>query len=286
MTRPSDATRGSGSSNSTPTAVPGNRQPLPGPPGGPQGGFRPGPRYAPGPPPRRRLTPAQGSRLGLIAGLIVVLGAAAGLATTLLVPHLYAARTDIEYTVSQENASDFLRTDRNLTTQTVLLTSRSVLGPVADQNGISADDLSGRVSANILMGKDQVTSEVIEVSVLDTQRETGVKLADDIAKQYLTVFSQSGPKAYLQGQLDDARRQLATATGANAQTIQTRINTLQGQLDTENISGNRAAILVPAYSVAAPAYPNPMLFAGAGALCGLVVAALVAIALSRRWTRS
>ncbi|MBO0876654.1 MAG: hypothetical protein J2P19_25030 [Pseudonocardia sp.] len=286
MTRPSDATRGSGSSNSTPTAVPGNRQPLPGPPGGPQGGFRPGPRYAPAPPPRRRLTPAQGSRLGLIAGLIVVLGAAAGLAATLLVTHLYAARTDIEYTVSQENASEFLRTDRNLTTQAVLLTSRAVLGPVADQNGISADDLSGRVSTNILVGKDQVTSEVIEVTVLDPQRETGVKLADDIAKQYLKVFDQNGPRAYLQGQLDDAKRQLANATGTNAQTIQTRINTLQGQLDTINIAGNRAALLVPAYSVSAPAYPNPTLFAGAGALCGLVVAALVAIALSRRWTRS
>ncbi|WP_156993703.1 hypothetical protein [Pseudonocardia acaciae] len=285
MTRPSDATRGSGS-NSTPTAVPGNRQPLPGPPGGPQGGFRPGPRFAPAPPPRRRLTPAQGSRLGLISGLIVVLGAAAGLAVTLLVPTLYAARTDIEYTVSRENASEFLRTDRNLTTQTVLITSRTVLGPVADANGVSPDELTGRVSAKILMGKDQVTSEVIEVTVLDPDRQAGVKLADDVAKQYLKVFSQNGPKAYLQAQLDEARRQLASAPAATAPQVQTRINTLQGQLDTVNIAGNRAAILVPAYSVSAPAYPNPMLFAATGALCGLVVAALVAIALSRRWTRS
>lgn len=285
MTRPSDATRGSGS-NSTPTAVPGNRQPLPGPPGGPQGGFRPGPRYAPAPPPRRRLSPAQGSRLGLISGLIVVLGAAAGLAVTLLVPTLYAARTDIEYTVSRENASEFLRTDRNLTTQTVLITSRTVLGPVADANGVSPDELTGRVSAKILMGKDQVTSEVIEVTVLDPDRQAGVKLADDVAKQYLKVFAQNGPRAYLQAQLDEARRQLASAPAATAPQVQTRINTLQGQLDTVNIAGNRAAILVPAYSVSAPAYPNPMLFAATGALCGLVVAALVAIALSRRWTRS
>lgn len=287
MTRPPDATKGSGS-NSSPTPVPKSRQQLPAPPGGPQGApFRPpGPRFAPPPPPQRRLSPAQGSRLGLIAGVIVVLGAAAGLAVTLLLPTEYAARTEIQYTVSQENASDFLRTDRNLTTQTVLLTSRSVLGPVADANGISADDLTDQVTAAPVMGAPGVASEIIQVDVRDQNRETGVKLADDIGKQYLKVVNENSPKAYIQRQLDDARRQLASAAAASAPALQSRITTLQGQLDTENIAGNQATIVVPAYSVAAPAYPNPVFAAATGAMAGLVVAALVVLALSRRWTRS
>ena len=64
------------------------------------------------------------------------------------------------------------------------------------------------------------------------------------------------------------------------------MNTLQGQLDTENIAGNRARIVVPAYSLAEPTFPNPAFAAATGALCGIVVAALVVLALSRRWTRS
>ncbi|HEY2207636.1 MAG TPA: hypothetical protein VGH99_24550 [Pseudonocardia sp.] len=237
------------------------------------------------PPPRRRLTPAQGSRLGLIAGVIVVLGAAAGLAVTLLLTTQYAARTNIEYNVSVENASDFLRTDRNLDTQTVLLASRAVIGPVADQNGVSADDLSGRVTATLL-NANSVNSEIIQVDVLDSNRESGVRLADAIAKQYLTVVKKNSPASYIQGQLDDAKRQVTSTPASGQVALQTRIATLQGQLDTEAISGNRAAIVVPAYSVATPAYPRPVLAAATGALCGIVVAGLVAIGLSRRWTRS
>jgi capsular polysaccharide biosynthesis protein len=290
MTRPSDATRSGGGSNPSSSApsAPSSRQPLPGPPlGGPVGGpFRPpGPRFAPPPPPRRRLTGAQGSRLGLYALVIIVLGAAAGLAVTLLLPTQYAARTLIEYNVSVENASDFLRTDRNLTSQTVLLTSRAVLGPVADANNVSADDLAKRVSATLL-NANSVNSEIIQVDVLSTDRATGVKLAGAIATQYLTVVKANSPANYIQTQLDDARRQLTSATAASQPALQTRIATLQGQLDTENITGNRASVVVPAYSVAAPAYPNPVLAAATGALCGIVVAGLVVIALSRRWTRS
>ncbi|MDT7590426.1 MAG: hypothetical protein QOE32_7976 [Pseudonocardiales bacterium] len=288
MTRPPDATRSGGGSNSPSTSAPSSRQPLPGPPsGGPAGGpFRPpGPRFAPPPPPRRRLTSAQGSRLGLYALVIIVLGAAAGLAVTLLLPTQYAARTAIEYNVSVENASDFLRTDRNLTTQTVLLTSRAVLGPVADANNISADDLAGRVTATLL-NANSVNSEVIQVDVVYPDRASGVKLATAIADQYLTVVKANSPANYIQTQLDDARRQLSSATAANQATLQARVATLQGQLDTENITGNRASVVVPAYSVATPAYPRPSLAAAAGALCGIVVAGLVVIALSRRWTRS
>ncbi|MGQ0483541.1 MAG: hypothetical protein ACT4O0_21255 [Pseudonocardia sp.] len=272
-------------------APPTTRQPLPGPPAGfrSAGGYRPAaPRFAQ-PPPRRRLTPAQGSRLGLIASVIVLLGAAVGLAVTLVLPTQYAARTVIEYTVAQENASSFLRTDRNLTTQLVLLTSRSVLGPVADASGITPDRLSEKVTVTNL-----ANSELIQVDVLDPSREVGVRLADAIGRRYLEVVNTSGLRGLVQERLDEAERDLATApagpVGSPAATaraeLQSRVNTLQSQLDTIALTGNRAVIAVPAYSVAAPAAPKPAVAAATGALLGVVVAGLVAIALSRRWTRS
>jgi hypothetical protein len=218
--------------------------------------------------------------------VIIVLGAAAGLAATLVMPTKYAARTDIEYNVSVENASDFLRTDRNLTTQAVLLTNPAVLAPVARANGIAEEDLQDDVTATLVTA-NAVNSEIIQVDVLNPDRDTGIKLAAAIANQYLTVVKASSPATYIQSQLDQARGQLASATGAAAQAApQARVAQLQGQLDTENISGNRAAIVVPAYSVPGRAAPKPGLAAVAGGLCGTVLAGLVVIGLSRRWTRS
>jgi uncharacterized protein involved in exopolysaccharide biosynthesis len=216
--------------------------------------------------------------------VIVLLGAAVGLAVTLVLPTEYAARTVIDYTVSQENASDFLRTDRNLTTQVVLLSSRSVLGPVADANGISADRLADKVTVTNLNN-----SELIQVDVIDPSREVGVRLADAIAKRYLGVVDTNGLKGYVQQQLDEAKRDLATtpagAVGTARTEVVTRVNTLQSQLDTIALTGNRAEIAVPAYSVSTPAAPKPAFAAATGALLGVVVAGLVALALSRRWTR-
>lgn len=274
MTRPSDA--------ASVSDRPGWSGPPPGGPGGPYN--QPGPRLPP--PPSRRLTPAQGSRLAMIAGVIVVLGALVGLLATMALPTKYAARTLIEYHVSLENASEFLRTDRNMTTQTVLLTSRSVLGPVAEQNGVSPDVLADNVNATLIKGTNAVESEIIQVDVLSSSRDSGVTLANAIAKQYLQVVEANSPKAYIQQQLDDAKKQLSSSTGASAANAQTRINTLQGQLDIENMTGNSAKVVVPAYSVAAPAEPNRPVAIATGALLGILVAGLAAIFLSRRWTRS
>jgi uncharacterized protein involved in exopolysaccharide biosynthesis len=280
MTRPSDAARGS-ANNGSPGSAPDGRRPPVAPRGGPPPGAPrpPGPGFPLPPPPVRRLTSAQGVRLGLVWLVIVVLGAAAGMAFTLPMTKLYAARVVVQYDVSTQDASDFLRTDRALTTQSVLLTSRSVIGPVAQANGISPDDLEHSTTATVLTNTD-----LVQLNVLNADRSTGVKLAGDIAQQYLKVTAQSSPAVYLQQQIDAARSQLA-AGGANAGDLQTRITTLQGQLDIQNTEGDRAAIATPAYSVDGVASPNQLLAAASGGLCGIVLACLVVIALSRRWTR-
>jgi uncharacterized protein involved in exopolysaccharide biosynthesis len=290
MTRPPDATRSSESNDSS-SSVPGGRLP-PSPPQGvrPGGTPRPlGPRFAP-PPPGRRLTSAQGMRLGLLWLVIVVLGGAAGLAFTLPMTKLYAARINIEYNVSVQETSEMLRTDRDMTTQTLLLTGRGVLGPVAQANGIDPDQLAKDTTTTILAGADpgngETASNIIAVTVLNADRDAGVKLADAIGQQYLKVVAASSPAVYLQQQIDAAKNQLTAASATDAAALQSRITTLQGQLDVQNMDGNHAAIVAPAYSKSEAAYPNQLLAAATGTLCGIVVACLVAIGLSRRWTRS
>jgi capsular polysaccharide biosynthesis protein len=289
MTRPSDATRSSGTSrnNGSSSSVPDGRASAP--PQGVRPGLPrpPGPRFAPPPPPGRRLTSAQGVRLGLIWLVIVVLGAAAGIAATLPMTKLYSAQLSVEYNVSQQDASDNLRTDRALTTQAVLLTSRSVLGPVADSNGVDAEQLAKNTTATVLApnGPGSPSSEIVQVSVLDPDPATAVKLANAIGQQYLKVVAQSSPAVYISDQINDAKNQLNNATPAQAAALQSRITTLQGQLDLVNISGNRAKIAVPAYALSSPVSPNQLLAAATGAFCGIVVACLVAIGMSRRWTR-
>jgi uncharacterized protein involved in exopolysaccharide biosynthesis len=218
--------------------------------------------------------------LGLIWLVIAMLGAAAGLALTKSQTTLYAARVEIQYNVSVQDASDHLKTDRDLTTQTVLLTSRSVLGPVAQANGVDADDLAADTEATIVP-----ESSIIQVDVLNADRDAGVKLATAIGDQYLKVVAADSPTVYIQGQIDQAKQQLTTASPTDAAVLQSRITTLQGQLDIEHIAGTQASVVVPAFSVTEPAYPNSLLAAGTGTLCGILVACLVAIGLSRRWTR-
>ncbi|MDT7663878.1 MAG: hypothetical protein QOD04_3434 [Pseudonocardiales bacterium] len=248
-------------------------------PGPPMGGA---PRFAPQPPPRRKLSGGQRSQLVFLTVALLVVGAVLGYAASLLLPTQYAARTTIQYNIAGENTGDFLKTDRNLTTQTVLLTSRNVLGPVADANGIAVDSLTGQVSASILNASD-----IIQLQVKNSSPDTAVTLANAIAKQYLTVANSSGPQGYLQSQLDAVKKQQASpGTAAETTALATRAATLQAQLDQMNLTQNQSSVLVPAYAVTDPVSPNKSLAAITGGICGLIIALMTAVTLSRRWTRN
>jgi hypothetical protein len=217
--------------------------------------------------------------LTLLGVLIVATAAVIGLALASLSPTMYVARADIEYHLRVENATYFMRTDANLADQTLLLTDRSVLGPVAAAQGVPVDELASNVTATIVDN-----SEIIQLDVRDANRDNGVALANAIIKQYLTVLNSTSPTVAIQHQLDDTRRALSTATSAAAPALQARVIMLQGQIDMANTVGNTAQVVVPAYSVTMPASPNRPLGAGVGALCGAVLAALITITLYRRWT--
>ncbi|WP_028937946.1 hypothetical protein [Pseudonocardia spinosispora] len=240
----------------------------------------PGPGFARFPPPLPKpLTAGQGWKLTGIVVAFALVGALVGLLVTAGMSTQYIGRAEIRYFLHVENASYFMRTDRNLSSQEVTLTDDSVLAPVAKANGLSTGVLAKKVTATIVDN-----TEVIHLDVLDPSRETGVTLANAIATQYLSVERAHSPAAAIQAQLDDAKRAAATAPAAGQVAAQAKVANLQGQLDIANTSLNSAIVLAPAYSVTAPASPNRMLAAGIGAFIGLLVALLVTRSLKRRWT--
>jgi capsular polysaccharide biosynthesis protein len=228
-------------------------------------------------------------RLAAVGLFITVVAAGVAFGTALLLPKEYAARTELLYQITIEQPTGFLRDDRNLTTQTVLLRSRTVLAPVAAPAGMSVEDLEDKVSVSVVEG-----SEVLVLEVRDGSRQTAAQLADAITKRYLEVAGQSGQlgvRAYLEKALADVRGQLAKTPNAapDRAALANREQELVGQLDNlavSQLAGPQAQVIVPTYDVADPVSPRPLYAAATGALAGLMIAIVVVAILARRWTRS
>jgi uncharacterized protein involved in exopolysaccharide biosynthesis len=214
-----------------------------------------------------------------ILGVFLLLGVLVGFLTTLAMETQYAAVTDFEYPISQEQPTGFLREDRNLTTQVVLLGNRAVLLPVAAKNGLSVEDLAEKSSAEVVDG-----SEIVRLEVRDPDRAVAVKLASEISAQYIDVTSAFAQESrqYVLAQLDKVQRDLAAAeTAAERESLIERRAALRDRLDSLRLASAPARILTPAYSPDEPVSPNRLLAAAAGGLAALLVG-LVAVALLMR----
>jgi hypothetical protein len=182
----------------------------------------------------------------------------------------------------------------------VLLTSRTVLDPVALVSGIPVEDLADRLSTEVVE-----ESEVIRLQFMDESRAQARKVLVMILERYQEVSNnpqRTALRAYLDTQLADVQARLVTARAAAAgtdlgltQAAQAEIDalvqreaTLQGQIDQDQF----AAIAGPAPQVTVQPFvehdavsPQPLLVIGGGALAGLVVALMVVAMLARRMTR-
>lgn len=216
------------------------------------------------------LTRDQQRHLWRLSIAIIALAAAGGAAASFLLPKTYTARTLIEYRLSDEDnarrAPDGTY-PRAFATETALLQSRAVLGPVAESNGVQPDRLAGQVRVELL-----ADSSVIQVDVLSGDQTSGVKLAGDIADRYLAVVYERSPRKYIEDQLRAAQRQRAAA--------------LQGRKDILNLTGEHAAVVEPARLVPAETSPSPVSTALIGLACGLLTAAGVAWVVAARYRRS
>lgn len=253
------------------SSTPDRRRPVPGAPAG-----------------RRQLPVQQWVRLGWLALVLVVLGAATGLLAAGLMPEKYTARADVLYAVTREQPTGFLREDRNISTQLVLLQSRAVLGPVADEWGVSVEQLRAAVSASVVE-----ESEIISVELTDGDPDRAEEVLASVLDRYLDTSpneARSDVGTYVRQQLADiALRLLALPVDApDRASLVAREQALRTQLDDlqlTDLAGPAAEVLTPPFADRDPVSPRPALTAAAGATAGLVVAALLVAVLARRMTR-
>lgn len=237
-------------------------------------------------PRRPSLTMRQAGRLALIAVTVVVLGGVVSLVVALLLPKQYAARTELLFTITTEEPTQFLREDRTLTTQLVLIEGRSVLEPVAAAFGLTVDELSEHVTAQVVTG-----SKIIQIEVRDGSRERGLRLLAAISEKYLETLGtgeNASAREFLERQLADVRRQMTDAPAGELPALAAQEQALNSQLiavELERFTGPRASVVVPPYSVTDPVSPRLLLAAATGALTALLVASGVVAFLARRWMR-
>lgn len=244
------------------------------------------------------------ARLVIAALTIILLGVAAGLAGALVLPKTYGARSEILYSVSQDPQGDPLKQDRELSTQLVYLTSPAVLGPVAKKQGRQFDDLAKDVSVQVLNN-----SEVIQVEADGPTKAAALQTLQAIVAEYLTLTSQpTGASFNLHTQLADAQTKTAglqtrvqqlipavlagTATQASLDDARAQLTAsldlekaIQGRIDELDLTGQQgpdAQVLTQPYSMPEAVFPQPLIAAGAGALVGVLVAAVVVGVSARR----
>jgi capsular polysaccharide biosynthesis protein len=224
----------------------------------------------------------------------VLLGALAGFGSAFLWPAQYGGRASVLYIISQEQPTGFLREDRNLTTQALLVRSTAVLGPVGQQYGLSSEALADKVTVTVPDG-----SELIVVDVRDASPELAVRVADAVVRQYLQISSTAQPSAdqmtYVRTELTKAQervQQLRTEGTAPAlaelPAAADRAGDLSAQLDVlmlAQVSRPQAQYVEPAHPIGQVS-PRPGFGAATGAVVGLLVAIVVVALVARRWHRS
>jgi capsular polysaccharide biosynthesis protein len=243
-------------------------------------------------PPRRRLVRRQWTRLALLTVILVVLGAVGGSLVAASMPTQYAAHAQVVYALTREQPTGFLREDRNISTQLVLLESRAVLDPVAAEWGTSVDDLTAALSANVMS-----ESEIIDIQFVDSDPERAKDILSWVVQQYLVVANsdaRSDVQNYLDSELftvldriDAVRSGPASGQDQLAPLVE-REQWLRTQLDElrmTDLVGPGALELVQPYVDPTPISPQPAVATGAGAVTGWVVAVLLVALLARRMTR-
>jgi uncharacterized protein involved in exopolysaccharide biosynthesis len=227
-----------------------------------------------------------------LALVLVVLGAGAGFVVSTLLPDRYVARAELLYTVTREQPTGFLREDRNISTQLVLLRSRTVLAPVAAEWDVAVEDLTAAVAARVV---DE--SEVIDVELVDADPARAQEMLGAVIDRYLEV-SPNDARAELRTYLDtelasvlaridelppdsvDRQAELAPLVDRE-QWLRTRLD----ELEFTDIAGPAATVVVEPYVEGTPVSPRPVVTTAAGATAGLLVAALVVAVVARRLTR-
>ena len=225
----------------------------------------------------------------------------------------YGARTTIYYPLNAAlSTGSFLREDRALSSAMVDMESHRVLDPVAAQFHLTFDALAKKEIVSVLQD-----SEVIQIEVDDRSASQAKSIAGAIASSYLKqvpnqdettaaflnkqiagINNQLGTLQTQFNDLESRRQSQASITNPNPPespaelSVQSQINNLNGQVTT--LQGRLDAVTVynlqqphieqqtPPYTLSGPIAPKPMRAALAGALAGIMLAAIALTFLIRR----
>ncbi|MGH3938370.1 MAG: hypothetical protein ACRDTG_06995 [Pseudonocardiaceae bacterium] len=249
-----------------------------------------------------RAVPSAAVNLLALTAMIIILTAGLALAGALVWPKTHTARAEILFPITQEQPTGFLREDRSMTTQLVLMQGRPVLGPIAEQQQRSVEELREHVTVTVLQ-----SSEIIELAVTDRSPERALQTVQAIVDNYLGLGQAGQPTlrqrlttelVAVNTAVADAQLRLSTqedlvAAGTEAadtvvplqsslQAQQARQRQLQVQLDTVNLAPV-AQLLTPPYA-ADVVTPKPMFAVVVGALAGVLLAAVVVAVVARHRT--
>jgi capsular polysaccharide biosynthesis protein len=257
-------------------------------------------------PGRLAVTPTFLARMGLLAVVMVLVGAAAGALVSALGPTVHGARSEIIYHLENTQSADFLRTDRQHTTQLVLIKSPAVLAPVASSAHLSLAELTRKVSASMVDD-----SEVIRIQVDDRSAARARTLVTAISTRYLALAQRNADAgddtstiddeiAALDAQRHDLEEQLirletkrsSDTPSDHAQQLSSELNDLSDQRQQLVARQNDEAVrrveaptisrVTAPYVLADPVSPRPARAALIGAVAALLVAVVVIAFLSRR----
>jgi hypothetical protein len=235
----------------------------------------------------RRRRPLSKFALALAAVGVVLVSALAGLLVVASASDVYGARAELRYDNSQTSSAAI---QQRMRTVALLVGSRAVLGEVAEDNGLTTDELG---DATIVSVVDQ--SEVVEIVVERPTSEEAVRLAQGIADEGLTRLMAPATDnrsaiieerlAELQAQADELSAAIQTGeTAADAQIRYDRLLARISELELRllDIRADAAEVgeptlLTPAYALGSQS-PNPLKGLAAGILMGLLVAAMMVAA--------
>jgi capsular polysaccharide biosynthesis protein len=244
---------------------------------------------------------------------IVVACAALGYAIGSAGTKSYGARTEMVFPLNQQLASGtFLREDRSLATQVVAMSSHAVLDPVAARFHLSYTSLAKKELVSVVQASEIIRIEVddrspaqaqaldaaIATSYLKTQPDANIATENFLTKQISALNSQLGTLTTQFNTLE-ARRQASVSIGnpnpaespveisvaSNIASVNNQITGLQGRLDTVTVNELQqphVQQLTKSYLLSGPVAPKPMRVALAGALAGIMLAAIALAFLFRR----
>jgi capsular polysaccharide biosynthesis protein len=225
---------------------------------------------------------------------LVIVPTLAAFTVSSLSSEVYEAHAEVLIT----DTTDSSASEQLIATQVTLLTSRSVLGPVAEAHGMPTSELASSTSAERVN-----SSQVIGLTVRGEDRDEAVRLTGEILDHYLTTAKGAAEVPadiqYLQSRIDELTSSLnvldqqgdGTADpdlDSERELLIAQITNLQDQLTNAEIGNLRAAppakIVTAPYAASDPVSPKPGRAAAGGALAGILCAGIL-IALFVRWNR-